>query len=298
MLRRLFAPMWVACACSVVSSACRSKDSARREESPPAVSSKPAAVKPPELLPRDQVDSVLNPKNLPPYSGPQGIVKGVVRAKGPTAPTLKDKIDEIPVEKCDRAEAMYGKLFREGPERALADVLVAVTEYAGYVPPKDPVVPLDIRGCAFGTRTLALAFGQRLEVRSHDREGALPQLVGQKSPGLLVAIPGGDPVPITPLRVGHYELQDQSHPFATADVFVLKYSTTDVTGLDGKFEIRGVPAGEVRVSAYLPAVGRTVAQKVTLKDGQTVELDLTILVEPQPMPQGSASGGGAAPPPL
>ena len=226
------------------------------------------------------VAQAVNPKGEPPYAGPVGSVHGTVRVSGDAAP-------EVPVPglvpgKCEEAKAFYGKLFREGPERTLGDVLVAVTEYKGFLPAKGPVKTVTVRGCALESRTIAMVFGQRLEVRNRGGEAFVPELKGGRQPALIVAMPGGEPVPLYPHHVGQYELTDSSHAFVSADVFVLKYPTVAVTGIDGKFEIRDIPPGEVLVSAHLPRTKKTVSQRVTIVGGEAAEVDLTIPFEAKP----------------
>src|SRR5208282_1361189 len=71
---------------------------------------------------------VLNPYNLPAYSGPTGSVEGTVTIDGPASPNLPLQA----AGKCPAAIDTYGKLFRDGPAakpggpRPLADAVVAV----------------------------------------------------------------------------------------------------------------------------------------------------------------------------
>lgn len=239
----------------------------------PSASAPKAAMQP---LPEAELQQALNPAGEKPYSGPIGTVRGVVRVSGGTAPELPDVLRQMPAGKCADARAFYGKVFREGPGRELGDVLVAVTGYKGYLPAPAPTKVVVIRGCAFESRTIAMVFGQRLDVRNRGGETFIPRLVGGGQASLQVAVPGGDPVQIFPPHVGQYQLADQTHDFATADVFVLKFPTFAVTGIDGKFEIAGVPPGEITVSAYLPATRRTATEKVNIVAGETATVDFTL----------------------
>jgi hypothetical protein len=155
-------------------------------------------------------------------------------------------------------------------------VLIAVTGYKGYIPSSAPVKVVVARGCTFESRTVALVFGQRLDVLNKGGQTFIPRLVGAQQAALLVAIPGGDPVQLFPTHVGQYQLADQTNVFAKADVFVLKFPTFAVTGMDGKFDIPGIPPGEVSVSAYLPATKQTVSQKVNVVAGEAAVVDLTL----------------------
>jgi hypothetical protein len=167
-------------------------------------------------------------------------------------------------------------------------------------------VKLDARGCAFDRRTIAVTFGQSIRVTNRDGNTYMPQLLGQPSPAVLVAMPGGDPLHLLPTKIGQYAVRDASHEFATADVFVLRYATMDVTALDGKFTVDRVPAGEVTVSAFLPITMQTVEKKVVVPDGGAVDVEFSIAVDPSrreasPSAQGSgapaAAGSPASAPP-
>lgn len=255
-------------------SACRSKSTAAPEQAAPAASASAA----PELLPASsaEVQAALNPGREPPYSGPIGTVRGTIRVSGDRSPELAEVKAKIPANSCEDARAFYGTLFREGPDRELGDVLVAVTGYSGYVEPTGVARTVVARGCAFDSRTMALVYGQRLDVQNRGPETFIPLLRGAKQIALLVAMPNGDPVKLFPPKVGEYELVDQTHDFATAQVFVLKFPTFAVTKLDGKYEISGVPVGEVNVSAMLPATRAVATQRVKVSAGEVTTVDLTL----------------------
>jgi hypothetical protein len=77
-------------------------------------------------------------------------------------------------------------------------------------------------------------------------------------------------------------------------VFVLKYPTFAVTGLDGKYEITGVPVGEVTVSALLPVVMQSAqATNVKVEADKVTEVNLEItfdksMLAPPPGPDAGA----------
>lgn len=235
-------------------------------------------------VPVAKIESVINPAHKPPYAGPKGNVEGVVRVTGDAPP--KRNIT-IPFD-CGEAYATYGKVFREGNDRTLADAMVAVTGYEGYIPAAGDVYPISIHGCAYDRRTLVLTYGQRIEVTNRDpKQSYLPQLEGSRAPAQLIAMPKGDPVRLYPFEVGHYALKEgmKGGAWMYADVFVLQYSTHAVTGLDGRYRISGVPAGKVKVSVYLPSIdielhpdtgtaSSSVEREVEIKDGETTQLDI------------------------
>lgn len=227
-------------------------------------------------VPADKVAKEVNPKGAPRYSGPVGTLRGTIRIQGDPPPDIEVT---LPKGRC-RAEAAatHGKLFRVGQEGALADALVTVTGYTGsYVPPRTDAVKVTISGCSLARRTVAAAYGQRIEVANLDRiESYMPYLDGAPAKAILVAVPGGEAVKLYPLLPGHYMIRDQlPNEHLTADVYVLKFATHDVTGLDGKYEISGIPVGQMAVNALLPATGKTKAERVEIKEGDNT-LDLTL----------------------
>ncbi|HEX6765407.1 MAG TPA: hypothetical protein VF103_08020, partial [Polyangiaceae bacterium] len=155
-----------------------------------SVSAVPAPIASGVPLDPKTVSDAVNPDGKTAYAGPSGTVEGRVVATGDKAPELPEA-QQIP-EKCAGARPFYSKLFREGEGRALADVFVAVTGYREYVPAKEPAKRFVAKGCAFDTRTIALTFGQRLEVVSGDTEAYIPELVGERGQAQIVATPGGE----------------------------------------------------------------------------------------------------------
>jgi hypothetical protein len=154
-----------------------------------------------------------------------------------------------------------------------------VTEFDAFVPPESPVQEVKLAGCAVPERTIALGFGQRLDVINADPKGSYtPFLDGGEYRAVMLATAYGDPVKLYPFRPAiNYVLRDfQGRNFLQADVLVLKYSTHDVTGLDGKYEIGRIPVGHVKVSAYLPALGKHVEKDLEIVEGDNYfDLELT-----------------------
>ncbi len=237
----------------------------------------------------DKVRLVVNPRGRAPYSGPVGTIRGTVTAVGDQAPILDDVSQKIP-DKCKGARLVYGRRFREGMLRSLADVLVAVTGYDGFVPAKSEAVRAVSKDCAWDSRTYVLTYGQRIDVVNEGPESHLPRLVGDPLKAVMVAIPKGDPVKIYPSKPGRFALVDQMSNYMSAEVFVLKYPTAAVTGLDGKFEITGIPVGEVKVNAMLPSTNQVAEKTVKIEAGKTVDVNLEIrfdkkTMEPKPAPK-------------
>jgi hypothetical protein len=251
------------------------------EPAPPASASEQirAAAEEAARLGREAAAKALNPKGLPVHSGPVGSVRGVVEVSGdeaPLVPEMVEKLAQLPPGDCPRARELHRKLYREGVGRTLADVLVTVTEYAGFLPARGDAVRVEAKGCAFDGRILAMTFGQHLDVFNLDAQPYLPRLVGTPSYALRVAMPGGPPVPVFAPKPGQYILVDQTREYMRSDLFVLGYPTYDVTAIDGQFEIVGVPTGKVKVTAYAPALGKVLEQSVDVEAGVAKQVTFEI----------------------
>ena len=245
-------------------------------------------------IPEQRIEAINNANKQAPYQGATGTVEGVVTMVGDAAPDMTTYIDKIPAD-CSIATNTYGKLFREGDGRSVADVLVAVTGYKGYLKPKADHVELLARDCAWTKKTVGVTFGQRIEVKSADTRPYIPQLLGGPAGALLVAVPGGDAVPVFPQEPGHYVLIDSMRLYSKADVFVVRYPTFDVTALNGRYRIEGIPVGPVTVSALLPSTSSADSRQVTVAANQTVSVDFALKFSRSAMqPQAAPSATGPA----
>jgi hypothetical protein len=238
-----------------------------------------------------EVAKVVNPSHLPPYAGPTATVRGRVTIKGDAPPDVPFAVEP----QCTSARAMYGSLFRVGAQGELADAMVAVTGYTGYVPAPSGVRSIKVGGCAFDTRTVVATFGQRIEVSNVDAATEyMPYLDGAPFRAMIVALPKGRPVQLFPLQPGHYLLRDvMPHPFEIADVFVVPYPTFDVTQVDGRYTVAGVPVGKARIDAFLPVINKSVGKDVELVEGlNDIDLELTYeKATDKPVPVPSAIWG-------
>lgn len=246
--------------------------SAPEVKQPSAQEAREVAMK---LPAEEQVQPIVNPKKLPPYSGPVGGVRGTITISGDSAPDLPEVLAKMDAH-CTDSRQTFGKVFREGPGRTLADVLVAVTGYDGYVPIVQTDFVVRAEGCAFHTRTVAITYGQRLVIEGLDNRPYVPEVLGQPLPAQLFVLPTMPRVSIAPRSPGRFKLVDSMRLFNVSELFVLPYRTVAVTGLNGQFEIQGIPAGQVRIDALLPQTQGVSGRQIEILAGKTVEINLEI----------------------
>jgi hypothetical protein len=240
------------------------------------------------------IDYVLNPYNLPVYSGPTGSVEGIVTIEGPPSPN-------VPVDssKCAAALDTYGKAFRDGTPakpggpRPLADAVVVVVGYSGfYVPEKTDAVPLVVGpGCGYPTRTIAITYGQRLDITNQSTLVFAPLIDMVSTPAVMVAPPRGvgDPIHIYPQRAGHFVLTDRLESFVHEDLYVFRHPLHAVTDKNGHYRIDGVPVGSLKVGVAHPGANVQAEVPVDVKADTTAKTDVKVVYKPAGPPPKTAS---------
>jgi hypothetical protein len=244
-----------------------------------------------EALPAASVQAFVNRDHLPPYTGPTGSVEGTITITGNFAPESKNR----DFAKCPEGAQVYSKLFREGParpdgSRPVADVLVAVTGYAGgYLPEQKAARRVTIDDCAFGSRTVDMTIGQKLEIQNLMKDKIFaPAFVQTPSVLELMAPSGGDPVYLYPQAPGLLTLYDRfgaGSGYISAEVYVLAQPLHAVSDVAGHYRIDGIPVGEVKVNALLGVIQKQVTRPVTVRANVVETLDLALeYTAPPPVP--------------
>lgn len=245
-------------------------------------------------VPSASVAAMVNPSNLPVYTGKTGSLEGTISVKGDPAPPTTG----LDFHKCPQAEAVYGKTFREGAtladgSRQLGDALVVITGYSGaYIPEKNPARRIDIKDCAYQTRTIDLTYGQKLEIANHDAKGFYaPQLDAWPTAALMVPPPNGDPISLYPTKPGFSTLSDRLGGPLNGDVYTLLQPLHTVSDTSGHYRIDGIPIGKVNLNVRLRAINHDVTKEVEIHDGVVEHADVVLEYKtppPAPKPPGDA----------
>jgi Carboxypeptidase regulatory-like domain len=183
------------------------------------------------------------------------------------------------------ADPYCQKEHKDGLERKVVDVkdggLKDVFVYVksgvtGTYPAPTEAVELDQSGCMYRPHIVALQVGQPLKIKNadetlhniHPRPAVNQEFnIGQPRKGMEstktfdkkeVMIPVGCDV----------------HPWMRSYISVLDHPFFAVTDEDGKYEIKGLPAGEYEVEAVHEKL-KSQTGKITVKDGEKATLDLS-----------------------
>ena len=266
-----------------------------------------ASIKPPETfpVPKESVDAVLNPMGVPEYKGPTGSVEGTISVVGPPAPAV-----HVDTGKCPAAIDVYGKLFREGTPatpngpRALADAVVVAVGWGNgfFIPDKRDAVRVTVGpNCAYPSRTIAITYGQRLEVSNQSDLLFAPVIDQDPMPAVMVAPPkeAGDAVKLYPGKAGYFTMSDRMQPFVKEDLYVFRHPLHAVSDRDGHYRIDGIPVGTgITIGASYAALSAREKTTVEVKENVVAHADITLTYKPAPPggPANRAPDGGVIPP--
>jgi plastocyanin len=165
----------------------------------------------------------------------------------------------------------------EVQEGGLANVLVYVKNglSASAPAPTEPVV-IDQQGCAYVPSVVVVQVGQPLKIRNSDKTfhnvHAWPTVNGpfniaQPRQGMEVTRTFEKPEVMIPVRC-------DIHSWMRASIAVLPHAFHSLTGRDGTFAVKGLPAGAYEIEA-VHATLKALTSKVTVKEGEAAKLDFS-----------------------
>jgi hypothetical protein len=204
-------------------------------------------------------------------------VEPAPRAPRPEAPAvIAPALVPTPIDPAQTG-SLGGTVVDEEGRRLPGALVFVASGLSGYVfaPPRDPVTIGD--GEQGVTPELVVAMtGQRVLARSTD--GRLHTAVGTRDGDVLFNVPllrSGEPTEL-PIQqaLGVLSLSCNAHRGeATGRLLVLSHPFFTRTGADGRFQLRGVPAGHLRV-AVLRDDGRSTEAPIDLAPGGTRDVQL------------------------
>lgn len=215
--------------------------------------------------------------------GPERTFAPPARPAPPSA--SNESPSEVPIVPTEIPPGSTGRisgrvLHPDGRPRAGALVYVAsgLEEFV-FAPPQEPAAIVN-HGEGFTPALSAVQVGQKVRVTSTDR--TLHTLVAsQPEKGWIfnLPVPGAGEGRPWVFREGkglltvHCTVHGERERQAYLGVFAHPFF--QITGEDGRFAFEGVPAGEVRIEAFDPLLGR-VARGISLGRGQEIGLELAM----------------------
>jgi len=143
-----------------------------------------------------------------------------------------------------------------------------------YDPPKEPVV-LNQHGCHYEPHVLGVMEGQPLEVLNSDDTNHNIHFLPTKNQQVNFTQPKKGMKKNVELEAeGPFKVKCDVHPWMGCYIAVFTHPFFDVTGKDGTFELKGLPAGTYTIEAWHEEFGPQ-TMEVTVGTDETKEVDFT-----------------------
>jgi plastocyanin len=183
------------------------------------------------------------------------------------------------------ADPYCQKEHKDGLERKVVDVkdggLKDVFVYVksgitGTYPAPAAAVELDQQGCMYKPHIVVLQVGQALKIKNNDEtlHNIHPRPVVNQEFNIGQPRKGMESTKSFDKKEVMIPVGCDVHPWMRAYISVLDHPFFAVTDEDGKFEIKGLPAGEYEVEAVHEKL-KSQTGKITVKDGEKATLDLS-----------------------
>ncbi|MBS1902570.1 MAG: TonB-dependent receptor [Bacteroidetes bacterium] len=211
-------------------------------------------------------------------------ISGTVKLDGAAPANKPIAMDADPVCKAAHSAPVMEDHWIVGDGGVVANAFVYVKDGLGgasYAAVNNAPVVLNQQGCQYQPHIFGMVAGQHLIIKNDDKTLHNVHAHGEKNEQFNEGQPGGSPDKDKVLDKPEVmvPIKCDVHGWMNCYAGVLNHPFFAVTGKDGKYEIKGVPAGDLTVTCWhetLDGKGMSVDQKVTVaaKDSKTVDFSL------------------------
>lgn len=211
-----------------------------------------------------------------PDSTPAAVVTGTVKVVGaPSKAVTINMAQEPACVKMHSTPVAYSEVVA-GPDGALGNVIVFVSAGLGdrvFDPPAEPIV-MNQSGCMYSPHVVAMQTNQKLKVVNSDPTmhniHPIPSNNREWNKSQPPAMP---PIEATFAREEiAIPVKCNVHPWMKSYIAVIKHPYFAVTGKEGHFELKNLPAGTYTITAWHEKFGRS-EQQVTVAPNETKKLE-------------------------
>jgi plastocyanin len=214
----------------------------------------------------------------PPPAG--GSISGKVTYTG-TPPKMKP-IDMAKEPSCAKQHAtpVMTENVATGPENSLQFVVIYISAGDTSSTPATETVRYDQKGCQYRPHVLPMQAGQVLQIYNDDQTSHNIHPLAKVNPEWNKSQPAGSaPIDTKYDKPEFIPVKCNIHPWMHGYFVVLNTSHYAVTGPDGSFSLKGLPAGKYTVTAWQEQYG-TQTQDVTVGAGETKGINFTFKALP------------------
>lgn len=167
-----------------------------------------------------------------------------------------------------------------GPGNALEYVVVYISAGGPEGAAPTEAVRYDQKGCQYLPHVLPMHAGQSLQIYNDDQTSHNIHPLAKVNPEWNKSQPAGSPPIDTKYEKAEFiPVKCNIHPWMHGYFVVLNTSHYAVTGQDGSFSLKGLPAGKYTVSAWQEQYGAQ-TQELTVGAGETKAVNFTFKALP------------------
>lgn len=215
-------------------------------------------------------------------------ITGMITIDG-SAPAAKAiKMDADPVCKSAHSTPQMDDFWIVDGNGGVANALVYLKGNLGTYAPTVNEIELDQKGCIYHPRVSAIVAGASVKIHNSDQTLHNIHSFAEKNAQFNEGQPAGAPANVKKDEFSKPEImipiKCDVHGWMKSYIGVLSHPFFAVTGPDGKFEIKGVPAGEYTLAVWHESskgtgAGVQTEQKITIAAKESKAADMKIKPE-------------------
>jgi len=211
-------------------------------------------------------------------SGARGEIAGRVYFKGQAPRLRRIMMDKDPVCASEHPEGVLAEDGRVSANGTLPNAFVYVSKGAENFSKSAPAEPVEIeqKECEYEPHILGIMVGQPLRIVTVDPTSHNIHITPKSGHDFDVTQQPGSSAVTTKFSQPQImvPVHCNIHPWMQAYIGVVSNPYYAVTGDEGTFQIKGVPAGSYTLSVWTATFG-TQEREVTVRSGETASLDFT-----------------------